>query len=333
MSNSIESLKSDTRRDFLRGAGVVAGSAAVLATGLTVDAQDTKPAAPPPPAPTKSTPAAGTDDAAAPAGKRPDRRASVPIEKHLHQLGPLRELSGAWVGHGFNTVSLPDFDNPSGAQPFRVKLNATREILEFTKIGGTVPNRGSKGQLDINLFGLRRVPETKVPVQPETVVRMGSIPHGTTILAQGFSLTVQSGPRFDVASTTPMKGTVPITNPTYLAPFSAATLPPGFHPTFLQNPNLALQADILGQNIVETTVLVISTSAKPDKQLLAGNIGNIPFVDSNAKITSLDATFWIEKVQQSDEHVFMQLQYTQTIILDFLDIRWPHISVATLLKQ
>ncbi len=29
----------------------------------------------------------------------------------------------------------------------------------------------------------------------------------------------------------------------------------------------------------------------------------------------------------------MQLQYTQTIILNFLGINWPHISVATLLKQ
>ena len=29
----------------------------------------------------------------------------------------------------------------------------------------------------------------------------------------------------------------------------------------------------------------------------------------------------------------MQLQYTQKIILNFLGIDWPHISVATLVKQ
>jgi hypothetical protein len=29
----------------------------------------------------------------------------------------------------------------------------------------------------------------------------------------------------------------------------------------------------------------------------------------------------------------VQLQYTQTVILNFLGINWPHISVATLLKQ
>jgi len=351
MSHPDENIKSDSRREFLRGAGIVAGSAAVLATGLLAEAQDTP--APTPTAPTKGLPTAG---AANPSGAdRPPRRASGPMDKVLSHLGPLKELSGTWVGRGFNTVSLPDFDNPAGPQPFRVKLSATREMLEFTKIGGNVPNRGSQGQLDINIFGLTylqrisdalsdeplhiepgfwlRVPATQKPVQPETVVRMGSIPHGTTVLAQGFSLTVPTGPTIGPVDTTPLKGTVPITDPTYLAPFAAATLPPGFHPTFLKNPNLALQADILGQNIIETTVLVISTSANPGKQILAGNIGNIPFVDINAKVTSLDAIFWIEKVQQPDGTLFMQLQYTQTVILDFLDIRWPHISVATLLKQ
>ncbi len=201
-----------------------------------------------------------------------------------------------------------------------MKLNATREILEFNRIGGKVPNRGSQGQLDIDIFGLTylqrisdtltneplhiepgfwlHVPPTNVPVQPETVVRMGSIPHGTSVLAQGFSLTVPSGPTIGAVDTTPLKGTVPITNPTYLRAFSSATLPPGFHPTFLKNPNLALEADILGQNIIETTVLVISTAANPGKNILAGSIGNIPFLTSNANVTQLDAIFWIEKVQQ-----------------------------------
>ena len=130
-----------------------------------------------------------------------------------------------------------------------------------------------------------------------------------------------------------MKGTVPITGPTYLAPFSAVTLAPGLQPTYLKDPNLALKADILGQNFAETTTIVISTTANLEKRISAGNIGNIPFLDSNAKVSSLDATFWIEKVQQPNGNTFMQLQYTQITILEFLDIRWPHILVATLLKQ
>lgn len=43
--------------------------------------------------------------------------------------------------------------------------------------------------------------------------------------------------------------------------------------------------------------------------------------------------FCIEKVENPDCRQFMQLQYTQTIMLDFLDINWPHIAVATLVKQ
>ena len=341
------------RREFLRGFGLVAGGAALLGTGLTVDAQDPKAASPASPVATKGAPPAVPNQPGVDQGSV--RRASGPMTSNLEKLGPLRELGGTWVGRGFNTISLPDFDNPAGPQPFRVKLNATREILEFTRIGGKIPNRGSQGQLDIDLFGLTylqrisdtltneplhiepglwlHVPPTTVPAQPETVVRMGSIPHGTSVLAQGFSLVVPSGPKIDPVDTTPMKGTVPITDASYLAPFSSTTLPPGFHPTFLKNPNLALEADILGQDIIETTVLIISTAADPAKKILAGSVGNIPFLASNANVTQLDAIFWVEKVRQPDGNVFMQLQYTQTIILNFLGINWPHISVATMLKQ
>jgi hypothetical protein len=29
---------------------------------------------------------------------------------------------------------------------------------------------------------------------------------------------------------------------------------------------------------------------------------------------------------------YLQLQYTQTVLLNFLGLSWPHVSVATLLK-
>ena len=59
----------------------------------------------------------------------------------------------------------------------------------------------------------------------------------------------------------------------------------------------------------------------------------MPFDVHNANATRLDATFWIETVEQPDGSEFFQLQYTQTVILDFDGIDWPHISVATLTKQ
>ncbi len=60
---------------------------------------------------------------------------------------------------------------------------------------------------------------------------------------------------------------------------------------------------------------------------------NIPFVTRNANATQMDAIFWIETVKQPDGTETLQLQYTQTVILNFLGIDWPHISVATLVKQ
>jgi hypothetical protein len=262
------------------------------------------------------------------------------------------------MGRGLNLISLPDFDNPQGPQPFRLKLSATREVLEFSQIGGRIPNRGSKGQDDIFLFGLTYlqrisdavtngalhiepgiwllVPKTTVPAQPPTVVRQGSIPHGTSVLAQGAVIpTVTGGPRIEAVDSTPFTAAGPIADSAYLAPFSDPPLPPRFKPAFVKNPNLALQEDILGQTIVQTEVLSISTKqSDPSAQSFqGGGVVNIPFLVSNANATQLDAIFWIETVLQPDGTHFMQLQYTQTVILSFLGISWPHISVATLVKQ
>ncbi|MGH3427603.1 MAG: hypothetical protein ACRDQZ_08555, partial [Mycobacteriales bacterium] len=142
-------------------------------------------------------------------------------------LGPLADLAGTWIGNGFSLIELPDFDRrpPStGPKPFRLKLNSTVEILEFTPIGAAVPNRGSTlindpnaGQPDIDIFGLRylqriadvvtdqplhiepgfwlNVPATQFPLAPAGVVRQATIPHGNSVLAQGTSQTVLTGPQ------------------------------------------------------------------------------------------------------------------------------------------
>lgn len=33
-----------------------------------------------------------------------------------------------------------------------------------------------------------------------------------------------------------------------------------------------------------------------------------------------------------DGQQFLQLQYTQTVLLNFADLSWPHVSIATLRK-
>ena len=227
-----DEFKSGNRREFLRGATVAAGGVALIGADLSASTQAPGAESPRPggrdpavvrasaqsPDPDQPAGGAGPGTAQNP-GQAPGGasqhpiRASAPAETHLRHLGPLHNLGGTWVGSGFNLISLPDFaDNKT----FRLKLNATRETLEFDQIGGNVPNRGSL-QGDINIFGLTylqrvsdavtngalhiepglwlHVPETTEPKQGATVVRQGSIPHGTSIMAQGTCCTRLAGAR------------------------------------------------------------------------------------------------------------------------------------------
>ena len=117
-----------------------------------------------------------------------------------------RDLEGPWLQRDLATPQALD-----GQDRF-LELNLTTETLAFTKINGPIPNRGLLMH-DINMFGLTymqqiaetstgaglhiepgiwaHVPPTSNPHEPATVVRMASIPHGTTILAQGTSKTPQ----------------------------------------------------------------------------------------------------------------------------------------------
>ena len=262
------------------------------------------------------------------------------------ELGPLKELPGAWIGSGFNLIARPaKHEN----RPFFLELNATKEILEFTAISGPIPNRGSK-QDDISYLGLSyiqrvsdsftngglhiepglwlNIPPTTVPQAGETVVRLATIPHGNSLLAQGQGFTVKGGPQIQTISSTPTKANgEPLGHEHlgYLDPFENTPLPPGIPAGAIGNPNLVLTDAIAGQNITETVVLLISTQP-------SGGIENIPFIVENADAISMNAIFWIETVHLPDGGTQIQLQYSQTVILQFDGINWPHISVATLLK-
>jgi len=282
----------------------------------------------------------------------------TPVPAPSTPLGLLQGLIGTWVGSGFTMISLPDFDSTSpstGPQDFRLVLHNTVETLVFTPIGVPVPNRGSlatfdvgtEGQPDINLAGLTYVqrvsdsqtharlhvetgiwvdvPATEFPDQGATIVRMSSIPHGNSLLAQSeFLLSVAGGPLIKASNSTPISTPFgpDITGP-YLGAFQST---PGFNNEIVNNPNLLLEQAIANQNIINTVVIAISTNP-------VGGILNIPFLTVNANTTSLSAIFWIETVQNPDGSTFLQLQYTQTIILNFLGINWPHITVSTLVLQ
>ena len=53
----------------------------------------------------------------------------------------------------------------------------------------------------------------------------------------------------------------------------------------------------------------------------------------NASPAAMSAIFWIETVKpKGGGPEFLQLQYTQTVLLNFNGLSWPHVSVATLRK-
>ena len=294
---------------------------------------------------------------------RTDYRAGGTVEALTLDLGLLAQLPGDWRGHGFNLTARPFFGN---AVPFFLELNATRESLDFTAISGDVPNRGSV-QKDIFLHGLRylqqvtdvvqdtgihietgmwmRIPPTTDPAQTtDSYVRQSTIPHGDALLAQTiFTTTVAGGPLINPVLSVPFTDTVvppingiakqPITKPEYLAQYNTDKLPPhGMPPGMnaaatIADPTLVLKEHIKGQKINKTIVLNIST-ALPNSTV--NTLVNIPFVTKNANATQLDAIFWIEFVERPNGRIFVQLQYVQRVILDFIGIKWPHVSVATL---
>ena len=298
-------------------------------------------------------------------------RAGAPSAVQAKRFGPLTELAGTWVGKGFNLISKPAFQLNL---PFVLQVNATIETLTFNPIGGQIPDRGSQ-QDDINIFGMTymqevtdaaslellhvergiwiNVPPTTQPPQPQTIARLSTIPHGDSVLAQGTAIHVQGGPQIPTVSPIPFFNNGDPAGQGYFPPspfqfpqVNPFPLPAGFD---LDNPNIALELAIQGQNITEMVVLQVSTKTPPAGQdLLPGPFGggilNIPFVNTNANALSLDAVFWIETVVPPSDlgDPFLQLQYTQTVILNFPPgpagpnnppINWPHISVATLIKQ
>jgi hypothetical protein len=284
-------------------------------------------------------------------------------------LGPLADLPGTWKGQGFNTIWRPHQVGLPGDPPKQdrfLELNLTTETLEFTRIPGTIPNRGLL-QPDIELVGVTylqqitdkiakagihvepgiwaSVPDTQNPAETASVVRMASIPHGTTVNAQGAALTVNGGPQIKPVSITPFV----IGQPTNLVTFPESNLsiptqfrfpqPPQLSEIsqgMVNDPNSVLTAAIAGQHITKTVVLAVSTS--PAAPLLGGGTDNIAFLQGtpaagpNADSALMTAIFWIETVEEPHRHPYLQLQYTQTVLLNFNGLSWPHVSVATLRK-
>ncbi len=343
----------------------------------------------------------------------------------ISDLGPLGPMVGDWQGSGFNTIFRPLNLKSPNTLPIRatgdniLELNLTRENLAFTAIPGSIPNRGMV-QADIALFGMTYlqqitdvttqpntgihiepgiwvvVPTTTDPAEGQTVARMASIPHGTTVNAQGTTRTFSGPPTIPAVDITPnfiggAKNPFPsqvATNPGTaripqdLTSFIAAKT---ITQEMLNDPNSVLRSANVGQTITQTTEISIATTG-PAVSPPSGGTANIAFLlnggeaddkigdakSPNANAIKMTATFWIETVERKilipvfkpgNPHVripiepalpghpartlildpgrevtkatvitlrFTQIQYTQTVFLNFNGLSWPHVSVATL---
>lgn len=262
-------------------------------------------------------------------------------------LGPLASFTGTFAGNGFNTIFRPNSPftptplplAPIGPDDNVLELNLTQETLTFSAPLGSIPNRGFV-QGDIFLNGVPYIqsiqdvtvptqpvgihfepgvwlaaPETTNPDETNTFIRMASIPHGTTVLAQGTSVTVNGAPDIPPVDITPFV----IGQPGNRIPFPsqvAATdntqrIPQNLGPfitagtitqAMLTDPNTFLRSHIVGQSIISTAVIQVFTA--PALPLFGGGTANIAFLLGNADATSpnaddlsMVATFWIETVE------------------------------------
>jgi len=333
-------------------------------------------------------------------------------------LGPLAAFTGNWTGSGFNTIFRPDSTKtptalptpvPGGPSDNILELNLTSEDLSFSASLGTVPNRGSAAQPDVFLNGVPYlqaindvtnptapvgihlepgmwviVAPTTDPAEGQTLARMASIPHGTTVQAQGTSKVITGAPVIPAVDITPFVTATGVkvpfpsqtaTNkvtfriPQDLTSFIAAGT---ITQAMLTDPNTVLRNHLTGQKITSTTQISVSTA--PTAPIIGGGTDNIGFLDINAQSVKMSATFWIETVQHTIVvPVFKvgqpallvkgtaahgapattfsvtppfeltaprtitvtstQIQYSQTVNLNFNTLTWPHVSVATLVPS
>lgn len=273
------------------------------------------------------------------------------------KLGPLKDLPGFWEGTGFSLIARPDFSG--GGNGFFLELNWLRETIQFTTIGSPVFNRGSK-QGDIAIYGLTylhrvtdgttggalhiepglwlNIPATEVPKADTSIARLFTIPHGNAVNTVGFADTIVDDEHPDIppANTVPFEiGGMPpppgTRNPypeydlSKETDFRSTPLPAGLTQAMIDDPNSIQRAALKGQTIKKVVRLITKTQVDEE-------IGNIPFIAANADNRVCESVFAIETIRSRTGDDFLQLQYSQTALINFKGKSWPHVTVGTLIK-
>jgi hypothetical protein len=280
------------------------------------------------------------------------------------KLGALKDLPGFWAGTGLSLIARPHFGLEAKNGLF-LQLNLLRESIEFTTIGSPVFNRGSE-QGDIAIYGVTylhrvtdavtgealhiepgmwlNIPATTAPTASASIARLGTIPHGNAFCTVGFIQHAEFNriPEIPPANVIPFPigGKPP-------APGSANSLeeynlkiptamrshplPQGITQDVVNDPNQMLRETLARQVHEEGKVLnwitrLITTTLDDH------SIGNIPFITANANTLKLESVFAIESVTDANGDEFLQLQYSQTALINFRGRSYPHITVGTLTK-
>lgn len=273
-------------------------------------------------------------------------------------VGPLDAFRGTFSGRGFNLIFRPNSTATPTSLPAPangindniLELNLTEETLSFTQgTLGNIPNRGFGGQGDLFLNGVPyvqtvndvtqgtpvgihfepgvwlQVPASTNPQDGVSVVRMASIPHGTTINLQGSSTSTAGAPTIPPLDPTPFSlgGGAPFRFPSQtasdphtfripqdLGPFIASGQ---ITQALLDDPNSFLRNAIAHQNIVQTTTIEVASAPEVPPALTippqGGGTANIAFLTANADVPSRQpgaspkvfagakSTFWIETIE------------------------------------
>lgn len=276
---------------------------------------------------------------------------------------PIASLAGTWTGTGFTAIWRPFNSSEHPGQNHFLQLSTTCETFTVTPIEGLIANRALFGE-DAFLTGATYVHQvsdptgnglhletgvllsalaTQDPKMPHTIIRIGSIAHGVSVLAQSV------GYWHDKLINDP--GTPLATPPASLSPFAIGdasaplTMPEtdlsvqtpfrspsdGVTQAMVDNPNSVLADAIDGLSIVSANTHVFSTVDDP---LVSGVIFGTRFQRGgadgpNANPARLDAFLRALEIGEAGA-VTPYLQYSQTVLLDFAGNSWPHVSVATL---
>lgn len=161
------------------------------------------------------------------------------------------------------------------------------------------------------------------------IARLGTIPHGDSVLALGRSDQFDGPPTIPTVNALPIGVNQNVDAYPYLEPFRFIRDNPFeglFDPT---NPTELLNRAL--QGIKRTTELAF------DSTLGTGGIVNIPFIVKQANAAEMSSTFWTEELDGGE----LQLHYVQVVNLDFFfpkpdglpgPIAWPRVRINTLRK-